>query len=250
MRRTVDILGVPVDAVTADEAVARAAAWLQGAAERPAHIVTANPEMVMLAREHAGLAAALQDADLVVADGIGVVWAARLLRQPLPHRIPGIDLTSRLLDVAAQTGAGVFLLGARPGVAEEAARRLKEKHPGLVIAGTHHGYLDPGDEERVVRQINASGAALLLVAMGVPRQELWIARHRDRLAVRLLIGVGGAFDVYAGRVRRAPKWLQELGLEWAYRVLQEPRRLTRLAALPRFVLLAVKAALSDRGRQA
>lgn len=256
----VEILGIGVDVVTAKEAVERVASfWREGAAEerepgrerepdrgerRPVEgaprpraarqVVTLNPEMIMAAQESAELREALATSALVVPDGIGVVWASRVLGTPLPERVAGIDLAAALLEVAAREGRKVFFLGGKPGVAEEAAERLCRRCPGLRVAGVHHGYFTEAENDRVVEVIAGASPDLLLVGLGAPKQELWIRRHRDRLGAHVAIGVGGALDVFAGRVRRAPQGWQRLGLEWAYRLIQEPRRYRRMLALPRF----------------
>lgn len=249
MRRAVDVLGIPVDALTWAEAVDLATDWLLHRQGLPAHIVTANPEMIVRAHADARLYEVLRAADLVVPDGTGVVWAAAKLGRPVPQRIAGIDLTSALLAWAAANDRAVFLLGAEPGIAEQAGARLAKRYAGLRIVGTHHGYFDEAEGPSVVARINESQAHLLLVAMGVPRQELWIAHHRSDLNVRVAVGVGGALDVFAGKVSRAPRWLQQAGLEWAYRVVKEPRRVRRLGALPRFVWRTLRTARRERGRQ-
>lgn len=237
MNREIDMLGVRVDALPFRGALARVQGWLgedgKGVCR---HVVTANPEIVMIAQEVVGLAQALDHADLVVADGMGLVWASRILGTPLPHRIAGIDLTTALLAAIAKTGERVFLLGAKPGVAQKAADRLATRFPGLQIVGTHHGYFHSDEEAAVIERIESTRPHLCLVALGVPRQELWIAQMRRRLPVRVMIGVGGALDVFAGEANRAPVWMQEIGLEWLYRLLQEPWRIRRMQVLPRFAI--------------
>ena len=244
----VDILGVGFDAVTMEEAVRRVADLLEAGAGQ---VVTANPEIVMAAneptRDGEALRRAIAASALVVADGIGVVLASRLLGTPLPERIPGVELAERAIGVAARAGKRVYLLGARPGVAEEAAARLLARHPGLVIAGVRDGYFGNDENAAVVAAIARSGADLLLVGMGAPKQELWIAEHFRRTGVKVAIGVGGALDVYAGRVRRAPAAFRRLGLEWAYRLAREPRRIRRFVALPRFVARVLLSRVAKRG---
>lgn len=233
----VAILGVAFHVVTMDEAVQRIASLLESGAGQ---VVTANPEIVMAANEPTptgeALRRAIANSSLVVADGIGVVMASRLLGTPLPERIPGIELAERALRAAARGKKRVYLLGGRPGVAGEAAARLCERIPGLTIAGVRDGYFGNDDNAAVVEEIARSGADLLLVGMGAPKQEIWIAEHLDELGVNVAIGVGGSLDVFAGRVRRAPATFQRLGLEWAYRLAREPRRIGRMVALPRFVV--------------
>lgn len=240
--RAIDVLGVRIDVVTLDEALRRIETFVE-TSDRPGgcHVVTANPEMILAALEPGSvpsLKKVLDDAELVVADGIGVVWASRLQGSPLPERVPGVDLAASLLEMAAQKGWRVFLLGGEPGVAAEAARRMMQKHTDLRVVGTDHGYFT--DDDAIVQKIAAADVDLLLVGMGVPKQEHWIAAHRRRLRARVMMGVGGALDVFAGRVRRAPLIWQRVGLEWAYRLLQQPRRIGRMAALPRFVIRVLR----------
>ena len=245
-RNRVSVLGVGVDRVGLEDAVARLADHLgttPPVASGMQVVVTLNPEMVMHARRTPDFAAQLQAADLVVADGTGIVWAARLAGSPLPGRVPGIDLAERLLKVCAERACGVFLLGGRPGVAEEAARRLAQRLPGLVVVGTHHGYFTPGssEEEALLAQLQQSRPDLVLVGMGSPRQELWLFRHRRRLqgCVRVAVGVGGSLDVWAARVRRAPSLFRRTGTEWLFRLITQPWRARRMAALPSFTVHAV-----------
>lgn len=227
----VRILGVPFDPVDLPTAVRYVADLAEDG--RPHLIVTANPEAVMAARKDPELAAAIRGADLVVADGIGVVWAARRLGRPLPGRVAGVDLMLGLCAWAERAGRSVFLLGGVPGVTEAAARSLAARYPGLRIAGTRDGYRSLRAAD-AVEQIAASSADLLFAGLGMPLQEKWLARHLDRLNVRVAMGVGGSLDVLAGRVRRAPRWLRRLHLEWLYRLLRQPSRWRRQTALLAF----------------
>ncbi|MDI6869897.1 MAG: polysaccharide pyruvyl transferase CsaB [Bacillota bacterium] len=233
------VLGVGVDAVTLPEAVQRLREWIEAAragGERVTRqVVTLNPEIVMAARRRPALAEIIGQADLVTADGVGVVWAARRLGRPLPGRVTGADLVEALLEVGAQAGWHFYFLGAAPGVAEEAARAAVQRHPGLQVAGARHGYFPAGEAERVAREVAATAPDVLLVALGSPAQEEFIARHRRRLRAAVAIGVGGTLDVLAGRTRRAPAWLRRAGLEWLYRIARDPRRLKRALAIPAFV---------------
>lgn len=226
----VELLGLPVDAVTYDEALERMTAMVEQGG--PHHVFTADVSGIMLARELPELAEAIRSCDLVTADGAGVLWAARLFDFPLPERVSGVDLVRRLSALAATRGWPVYLFGAQPGVADEAARVLQEECPGLVVAGVEHGYVD--DEAAVAARIGASGARILFVALGMPRQERFIRRWRDELGVALSLGVGGSFDVISGRLKRAPGWMQRAGLEWLFRLVQQPSRWRRMLALPRF----------------
>lgn len=235
----VDILGVWVDVLTLDEAVAKVVSYWSLPDAAPRHVVTLNPELVMAALDErpgdARLLGALEESSLVVADGIGIVWASRILGVPLPERVPGIELAEHALRHAAATERRVFLLGAKPGVADAAGRRMSERYPGLRVVGVHHGYFKDQETKNVVATVRAAEADLLLVGLGAPRQELWIARHKETLGAKVLIGVGGSLDIFAGESRRAPVAFQRLGLEWAYRLAKEPKRVGRMAALPRFV---------------
>jgi len=240
----VSVLGVGFDAVSPEEAFSLACRWLgEGGGLRL--VVTANPETVLKARRLPALGDVINAAALVVADGVGVVWAARRLGRPLPGRVAGIELAERLIEHCSHTGRPVFLLGGRPGsagraaVAERAARVLVQRWQGLRVAGTWHGYFSQEEEPRVLETVASSRPALLLCGMGCPRQELWLAQHAGFLegcGVRVAIGVGGALDVWSGEVRRAPLFLRRWGLEWLWRLGQDPRRLGRQVQLLRFVM--------------
>ena len=246
----IDILGIGFDPVDLQGAVARIAAFVAGG--RPSLAVTANTEMVMTARHDPELARLLAGAALVVADGVGVVWASRYLRRPLPARVPGIELAEALLAEAARRRWRVYLLGGRPGTAEHAAARLRTSYTGLDIAGCAHGYFSPADEPRVLESIRTAAPALLLAGLGTPRQERWLARHLAALGVPAGIGIGGSLDVWAGRAQRAPRSMQTFGLEWLYRLAREPRRLRRQLTIPHFMALIIikRAREARRARRA
>lgn len=229
----VPLLDVGISPVTMETTLQRVREFI--AEGGPHLIVTSNATALIQAQEDPELRSIINQADLVTPDGAGVLWSAKVLGLPLLERVSGIDLMQELCRLAAQEGYRVFLLGAAPGVAEEAARRLQERFPGLQVAGTHHGYFGPEEEEEVLERIREAQPDILFVAFGIPKQEKWIWRHRERLQVPVCLGVGGSFDVLSGRIPRAPLWMQRWGLEWLWRVWKEPRRLPRLAALPRFV---------------
>ncbi len=249
-RARIFLLGLPVDRVTLREAVELLSTHVEArralsadAPGRTAQVVTLNPEMLMRSREQPGFRALIRAADLVVADGVGILWAARLLGISLPERVTGVELTEGLARRAAERGYRLFLLGAAPGVAERAAARLERDFPGLRIAGAFSGTpRREGDEEAIAR-IRASGADIVLVAYGSPAQEYWIARLRERPGAAVAIGVGGTFDFLAGRVPRAPQWMRRAGLEWLYRLWREPWRWRRMLALPRFAVVVAAAAI-------
>ena len=204
------------------------------------HVVTLNPEMVMASRERPELASLIRSADLLVADGVGLVGAARLLGKGKLQRYPGIDLATDLLEHCRASKVKVYLLGAEPGVARLAAANLTGKLAGLNICGVRDGYFSEGQAAAVATEIGELQPDLLLVGMGFPRQEKFIAAHREALGSPLMIGVGGALDVFAGRQRRAPRLIQRMGLEWAYRVARNATRFRRLAALKHFARLILK----------
>ena len=239
MRNTVNILGVNVDKVTFDEALNAAEALVNS--DGVSAIFTPNPEIIMCARDDEEMREILNSADLCTADGIGVVYGSKILGDPVPERVAGFDLTCALLERLSKTGDGVFLFGAKPGVAETAKKNLEEKYPGIVVSGTRNGYFKEADEAEIVAEINKSGAKLLLVCLGAPKQEKWIASHKAELKVNLCMGVGGTLDVLAGAAKRAPEIFIKLNLEWAYRILKNPSRIGRFAALPKFVIEVLKA---------
>ena len=236
--RRIEILGVPVDCLTMDRTVELAASVLAG---NVAHsIVAVNPEKVMRARYDVRLRDQLRRAGVLIPDGIGVVIAARILGLGRLQRVPGSELMPRLCELAAQTGRRVFLFGAAPDVNERAAQVLQTRYRGLTVAGTQHGFLKDGDMPDLVGRINSSQADILFVALGSPKQEDWIDRYLPQLNVKICQGVGGTFDVIAGRVRRAPAAFRAVHLEWFYRLVANPRRLHRQSALPRFAFHILK----------
>jgi len=242
MTNRIDVLGVGFDSLTMDEAVQRGMALM--AEKRAAWVVTPNPEIVMLAREDPALLSAVEGAALVLPDGVGVVKGARILGTPLKEKIPGIDFAANLMAKMAENGQKLFLLGAKPGVAEAAAQELQGRFPGLVICGTNDGYFQ--DDAPVVEKINAAEPDLLLVCLGAPKQELWMQTNAPQLHVGLMAGLGGSLDVFAGITERAPAGWQKLGLEWLYRLLKEPSRAKRMSNLPKFGFAVIGKRLSGK----
>ncbi|MGC8959638.1 MAG: WecB/TagA/CpsF family glycosyltransferase [Chloroflexia bacterium] len=237
----IPILGVGIHDVTEEEAVAWVERFIQEGG--PHQVATVNPEFVMEARRNAAFRQVLAEADLAVPDGVGILWAGRLLGRPFRGRVPGVELTLRLAERAAERGYRLFLLGAAPGVAEEAAGRLQARYPALTIAGTYAGSPDPAEEEEIGARIRAASPHILLVAYGAPHQDLWLKRNLPRLGVAVGIGVGGTLDYISGRVRRAPAWMRRYGLEWLYRLLRQPWRWRRMLSLPAFAFLVLAEAL-------
>jgi N-acetylglucosaminyldiphosphoundecaprenol N-acetyl-beta-D-mannosaminyltransferase len=221
-----ELLGCPLDPIGFEEAASRAVGWCFG--ERRAHtLVTANAAVLVALRKDAALARACRAGDLVVADGVPVVWASRLAGRPLPGRVAGVDLMARLLEAGSDHRLKAFFLGAREEVVRALVALCATRWPGLVVAGWRNGYFGPAQEAELVEDIRRSGADMLFVGMPTPFKEIWCERHRDALGVPLVMGVGGSFDVLAGFIRRAPRWMQGAGLEWLWRLAMEPRRLWR-----------------------
>ncbi|MGQ9730374.1 MAG: WecB/TagA/CpsF family glycosyltransferase [Candidatus Zipacnadales bacterium] len=244
--KAIRLFGVRITPLSMDEVRSVVREYIRQGS--PHLIVTSDATGVVRAQEDSELRRIMEQADLVTADGQGVVLAARLLNVPIRERVSGVDMVQHLCEVAAEEGRSVFLLGGVEGVAEEAAHVLCSRVPGLVVAGTHHGYFAPEEEPEIIARIREAQPAVLFVAFGIPKQEKWIHAHMEELGVPVCIGVGGSFDVISGRLRRAPLWMQRWGLEWLFRVCQEPRRLPRLKALPQMAWLALRALLrGERG---
>ena len=246
-----DILGVTLTNTTMSEAVA----WLARRARDGKRTVAAfaNPDCLNVAQVNAAYRRALQRSDRVFADGVGVRIGARILGQKMADNVNGTDLFPELCSAAARSGLRLFLLGARPGIADLAADAMRARFPDLRIAGTMHGYFDASETDAVIGSINASGADILLVAMGAPHQELWLSRHETRLRPPVRLGVGGLFDYYSGRIPRAPVWMREAGLEWAWRLRCEPSRLWKryLVGNPVFLARVLRSRLTgNRSRAA
>jgi N-acetylglucosaminyldiphosphoundecaprenol N-acetyl-beta-D-mannosaminyltransferase len=235
------VLGVRVDRVTREQALERIERMIiarraNAADRRCQQVVTVNTEFVMAAQRNSEFREAINRAALVLADGIGIVWASYASKARIPERITGTDTVEALAQRCAASGYRMYLLGAAPGVAEQAAARLQAIAPGLAIAGTYAGSPAPEVEDAILERIRAVNADVLCVAYGAPAQDLWIYRNLARLPVAVAMGVGGAFDFLSGRQRRAPRIMQSLGLEWLYRLYREPWRWRRMLAIPRFML--------------
>jgi N-acetylglucosaminyldiphosphoundecaprenol N-acetyl-beta-D-mannosaminyltransferase len=230
----IDILGVPVDCV--DMAGALGAVQQMIAGDRPQSVIAVNPEKVIKAQSDDGLRDQLKQAGLLIPDGIGVVLAAAILGLGAMRRVPGSELMPEICALAAAKGYGIFLFGASPEVNALASAELIKRYPKINIVGRQHGYVKDNEMSGVIERINSSGAQILFIALGSPKQEQWMATHINSLnSVRVLQGVGGTFDVIAGRVQRAPAVFLRLNLEWLYRLLAQPKRILRQTALPRFV---------------
>ena len=228
----IDVMGVGFDNVTMAEAMDKAKALLSQPG--PNYCVTPNAEIVYEAMHDEDFRAILNGAALVLPDGAGTVLGAKLLGTPLKEKVAGIDFAANLLDVLEETGKRLYLLGGKPGIAEQAAENMRKTHPDLCICGVADGYFK--DEGPVIERINAANPDALFVCLGAPKQEIFMHAHQSDLAVPLMIGLGGSLDGFAGTVKRAPKWMIRLQLEWLYRLIKEPKRIGRMMRLPKFVL--------------
>ena len=228
----IDVLGVGFDNLTLEEAVEAGMDLVRAPGAH--YVVTPNPEIVEVCREDPAVMDIVNRADLVLADGIGVIKGAAMLGTPLKGKVPGIEFAAGLLGKLAKEGRSVYLLGAKPGVAELAGKRLSGQYPGLKIAGTHDGYFQ--EDAPVVEDIRASGADVVLVCLGAPKQEKWMLHNGSDTGAHLLVGLGGCLDVFSGTVQRAPEAFQKLGLEWFYRLLKNPSRIGRMMRLPLFLV--------------
>lgn len=228
----INVLGVGFDNMTMDEAAAEGMRLLHS--EGAHYVVTPNPEIVEVCRCDAAARAAVNDADLVLPDGIGIIKGARILGTPLKEKTPGIEFAGRIMEKMAEEHLSLFLLGAKPGIAELAAENLRRQYAGLRIAGVCDGYFQ--EDAPVVRSIADSRADAVFVCLGAPKQELWMAKNGKATGARLLCGLGGSLDVFAGVVDRAPRFWSEHGLEWLYRLCREPRRIGRMMKLPLFLI--------------
>jgi N-acetylglucosaminyldiphosphoundecaprenol N-acetyl-beta-D-mannosaminyltransferase len=233
----IELLGAPLDPVTLEEAVATVDRAVRSRV--PVQHASLNAAKLVRLKKDVALREAIWGCDLVTADGQPVVWAARVLGHRVPERVNGTDLMEVLLAHAAAHSYRVYLLGARPDVLDDAAAEIRRRYPSIRIVGHHHGYFSDAEEEHVVREIIATRPDLMFIALETPQKELFLARHRGDVEIPFMMGVGGSFDVIAGRRKRAPRWAQRAGLEWFFRFIQEPRRLGRryIVGNTRFIAL-------------
>ena len=237
MRNTVDILGVKFSSMGVDGSADYIMNLL---GEDGFHYVfTPNSEMVMAAVGDKEFKEVLNSADLLTADGIGIIYASKILGNPISERAAGYDISLKLMEMAATLGKTLYFFGAAPGVADKAKEIIEERFPGIKIIGTHDGYFDEAEEKRIIEEINSKKPDLLFVCLGCPKQEKWIFKNKDRLDTKVAMGLGGCLDVYAGNVKRAPDIYIKLGIEWLYRLMKEPKRFFRMLALPKFMLKVI-----------
>ena len=231
----IDVMGVGFDNLTKNEFIDRARQML--ATREKGYVVTPNAEIVYEAVQDASFRDLLNGAALVLPDGAGVVLGAKILGTPLKEKVAGIEFGEEICRLLAENGGKLYLLGSKPGIADQAGQKLKEKYPGLTICGTADGYFK--DEAAVVAKINEAAPDVVFVCLGAPKQEKFIRNHFDEMNATLYLGLGGSLDGYAGVAQRAPRWMINLSLEWLYRLLKEPKRLGRMMRLPKFVLICM-----------
>ncbi len=231
----IHILDMPVHHVTMRDALETIDGFIRSGVSH--HVVTADASMLVMAQQDADLRAIVGGADLITPDSEGILWASRQQGQALSERVSGVEIVERLCERSSHHGQKIYFLGAAPGIAEGAKARMEAKYPGAQIVGTRNGFFTDADLPQVLADIRACRPDVLCVAMGIPKQEKWIARHREALGVPVLIGVGGTLDVLSDTVKRAPKIMRQLKLEWLWRVLKNPRKIGKVMLLPRFVLL-------------
>lgn len=238
----ISIFGTKVNNISLEEAKSIVKDFLK---EDKLHIIyTPNTEIVMAAKDNKEIRDIINSGDLIIPDGIGLVYASRLKKKPLKERVTGFDLSMEILHVANKEGYSLFLLGGKEGVAQEAGKNIKKDYPNIKILGSHHGYFkgshtgykDSGEELKIIKEINRLKPDIIFVGLGFPKQEIWIDTNKDRLNCKIIIGNGGTMDILSGKMKRAPEIFQKLGLEWFYRLIKEPSRIKRQIVLPKFML--------------
>lgn len=240
MGERLEILGVGIDKVNSQQALEKIGEFI--ASGQSHQIVTANAEIIYQASKNEKMRNVINNAQMVTADGSGVVWASRQLGEPLEQRVTGIDLVNSICEQSAKDKWKIYILGSAPGVAATAAVNIRDKFPGCNIVGTHHGYFNAKEEKQILAELKQLKPDVLFVALGAPKQEYWIADHLADLGIPVGMGIGGSMDVLSGNVKRAPEWMQKMSLEWLYRLLIQPARFKRVLALPKFMLAVRKQA--------
>lgn len=239
--KKVSIFGVKINNITLDEATEIVEKFL--GEDRLRAIYTPNTEIVMAAKDDENLKKIINESDLVIPDGIGLIYGSRIGKKPLKERVTGVDLSIKLLEIANKKGYRLYLLGGKDGVAKRAGENILKEYPNVNIVGYHHGYFkgshigykDHEEELNLIDNINGAKPDIIFVGLGFPKQEIWIAENKNRLNGRVIIGNGGTMDILSGDSKRAPEIFQRLGLEWLYRLIKEPSRIKRQIVLPKFI---------------
>lgn len=237
MNNKVNILGVNIDKLTIDEACEKIYGFLNE--DKLHYVFTPNSEMIMQAYRDENLKNILNSADILTADGIGVVYASKILKEPINERAAGFDVACRLLEKLNDGKNSLYLFGSKPSVAQMAAKNITQRYPDIVIAGCQNGYFDDAKEKEIIGDINEKKPDVVFVCLGVPKQEMWIYKNKDKLNAKVLMGLGGSLDVFAGEVKRAPEIYQKLNIEWLYRLAKEPKRIGRMMDLPKFAFTVI-----------
>lgn len=230
----VRILGIRIDKLTNQGAYNKFLTFFDGKGTKT--IFTPNTEIVMKAQEDEELKEVLENGDMIIPDGIGLIYASKIYGLGLSERVTGVDMMEKMLDYSNKTGKSIFILGGKPGVAETAMMNIQSKYSNILSAGTMDGFFSEEEELKVVDKINESKCDILFVALGAPKQEKWISKYQKVLTASVAIGVGGCVDVWAGNAKRAPKIFIKFGLEWFYRLLMDPRRIFRMMSIPKFIV--------------
>ena len=238
----VRIFGVEIQNTRLEDVVLKLEEYLKGESLRT--IYTPNTEIVMAAKEDHELRDLINKGDIVIPDGIGLIYGSRIKKKPLKERVTGFDTSMKLLDIANKNSYSIYLLGGKDGIAKGAAERINRDYPNIKVSGFHHGFFkgshlglqDQPEEERIIEEINNTNPDIIFVGFGFPKQELWIDSNKDRIRGRVIIGKGGIMDILAGNAKRAPEIFIKLGLEWFYRLMQNPSRIKRQMALPMFLI--------------
>lgn len=238
----VRIFGVEIQNTRLEDVVLKLEEYLKGESLRT--IYTPNTEIVMAAKEDRELRDLINKGDIVIPDGIGLIYGSRIKKKPLKERVTGFDTSMKLLDIANKNSYSIYLLGGKDGIAKGAAERINRDYPNIKVSGFHHGFFkgshlglqDEPEEERIIEEINNTNPDIIFVGFGFPKQELWIDSNKDRIRGRVIIGNGGVMDILAGNAKRAPEIFIKLGLEWFYRLMQNPSRIKRQMALPMFLI--------------
>ncbi len=241
----VEIFGIKVHNTTLDKATKTIESYLKS--DKVNTIYTPNTEIVMLAKDDEYLKNLLNQGDLVTADGIGLIYGSKIKKRPLKERVTGFDMSIKMLELANENNYSIYLLGGKDGIAKKASENIKKDYPNIKIAGYQHGYfkgchtgnMDSKEEEKIIEEINIQNPDIIFVGLGFPKQEMWIDFNKDKIKTRLIIGNGGVMDILSGNAKRAPEIYQKLGLEWLYRLIQDPSRIKRQMILPKFMLKVI-----------
>lgn len=248
MRDTIRILGIPIDRVTREQAGEITEKLINESKKTCKMIFAPNVEFIMTAQRDKEFFEILQQSDLATPDSIGVIIGAKLQKKSFPERIPGQSYFRKIIELSNEKGYSIYLLGGEPGIAEKAKENLLIKFPNVNIVGTHHGYFDEKEEKEIIKEINEIQPNVLFVALGAPKQEKWIAKHKNELKVDVATGQGGTYDYEAGKIKRAPRIVQKMGIEWLWRLCREPKRIVRQIVLPIYLIKVIFAKDKTRGK--